>query len=115
MFIKKSGGKIFGATLTSAERKAMNIEIEKQLAEYDRKHAIEIYAMLLWQLHEQLGFGKKRLERFFSNFVPAYEDLINRYEMDEESEVVWLFTYKLKELDVDVEELYENMIKELHT
>ena len=31
MRIKKSGGKIFGADLTAAERKAMDKEIQRQL------------------------------------------------------------------------------------
>ena len=33
MVVKKVGGKVYGAVLTAAEKKAMNIEIEKQLAE----------------------------------------------------------------------------------
>lgn len=37
MQIKKAGGKIFGASLTAAEQKAMNMEIQRQLVEYDRK------------------------------------------------------------------------------
>lgn len=31
MQIKKAGGKIFGASLTAAEQKAMNMEIQRQL------------------------------------------------------------------------------------
>lgn len=38
MVVKKAGGKIYGAVLTAAEKKAMNMEIERQLAEYTRKH-----------------------------------------------------------------------------
>ena len=57
MHIKKSGGKIFGADLTAAERKAMNMEIQRQLAEYTRKHRLELDAMILWVLHAQYGWG----------------------------------------------------------
>ncbi len=46
MIVKKSGGRIYGAQLTVAERKAMNIEIEKQLAEYTRKHQAEFDALV---------------------------------------------------------------------
>ena len=56
MVVKKAGGKIYGAVLTSAEKKAMNMEIERQLAEYTRKHEVELNAMILYVLHEQLGF-----------------------------------------------------------
>lgn len=59
MRVKKAGGKVFGADLTAAERKAMNLEIQRQLAEYDRKHANELD--------------------------------------------IWLCTYKLKEIGVDIE------------
>ena len=31
MVVKKAGGKIYGAVLTAAEKKAMNMEIERQL------------------------------------------------------------------------------------
>ena len=51
MRVKKVGGKVYGADFTAAERKAMNLEIERQLAEYSRKHANEIDAIILWQLH----------------------------------------------------------------
>ena len=112
MLIKKSGGRIFGAQLTAAEKKAMDIEIQKGLAEYDEKHAMEIDAMILWQLHEQLGFGKKRLERFYKKWVPAYRGLIKRYEMEEEADAIWLFTHKLKDLDVDIEALSKASVKE---
>ena len=36
MRIKKSGGKISGAELTSAEKKAMDVEIRRELDEYNR-------------------------------------------------------------------------------
>ena len=37
MIIKKSGKNIFGAELTVAERKAMDIEIQKEIAEFNQK------------------------------------------------------------------------------
>lgn len=52
MYMKKAGGKVYGAHLTAAEKKAMDIEIRRQLAEYDLKHANELDAMILWHLHE---------------------------------------------------------------
>lgn len=102
MQVKKSGGKVYGANLTTAERKAMDIEIQKQLAEYTRKHELEIDALILWQLHEQLGFGPKRLRRFYDNFVPAIEEVAGRYEV-EDSDRVWMCTHKLKEYGIDIE------------
>lgn len=104
MQIKKSGGKIFGAIFTASEQKAIDMEIQRQLADYDKKHADELDSMILWQLHEQLGFGPKRLKRFYKNFAPAVEELRKRYEI-EDSDQVWLCTRKLKEYGIDLEKL----------
>lgn len=68
MHIKKAGGKVYGAVLTAAEKKAMDIEIQKELAEYDRKHIAEIDATILWVLHEQFGFGAQRLRTYYDAF-----------------------------------------------
>ena len=100
MQIKKAGGKIFGASLTAAEQKAMNMEIQRQLVEYDRKNELELDAIILWELHTQLGLGPKRLKKFFDGFSDALNALVNRYEMDI-SDDVWLCTHKLKEIGVD--------------
>ena len=103
MRIKKAAGKIFGADLTAAERKAMNLEIERQLAEYTRAHGLEIDAIILWVLHAQLGCGPKRLRRFYDRFNEERDALLKRYEMDEDDEV-WLCTFLLKKLGVDIEQ-----------
>lgn len=103
MKIKKSGGRVYGADLTVAEKSAMQMEIQRQLAEYDRKHAIEIDAMILWVLHAQLGWGEKRLKRFYDSFSDEIDALIERYQMDKD-DGVWLCTYKLKERGIDLEQ-----------
>lgn len=54
MKVKKAGKRVFGAVMSAAEKKAMNMEIQRQLAEYDRKHIREIDALVLWELREQL-------------------------------------------------------------
>ena len=89
MKIKKAGKRVFGAVMSAAEKKAM--EIQRQLAEYDRKHIREIDALVLWELREQLGFGNKRLKKFYDNFSRGVEALIRRC------------TYKLKEIGCDLE------------
>lgn len=59
MRIKKAGGKVFGAVLTAAEKKAMNMEINRQIVEADRRYADDIDAMVLYTLHVHLGFGRE--------------------------------------------------------
>lgn len=102
MLVKKVGGKVYGASLTAAEKKAMDIEIKKQLAEDDRKHLTEIDAMILWQLHEQFGFGPKRLKQFYDAFAKSMDELVKRHEMDDDDQI-WLCTYMIKKYGVDIE------------
>ena len=103
MQVKKIKGKIYGANFTATERKAMEIEINRQLAEISRKHELEVDAMVLWELHEQFRFGKKRLKRFFDNFSVSMNELIVRYE-DNDDDRSKLCMHKLKEIGVDIEE-----------
>lgn len=100
MMVLKSGKHIIGAKLTVAEKKAMDMEIKRQLREYDEKHAIELEALFLWVLHKEFGFGEKRLRRLHDNFAPAIEELLARYEMDDD---VWLCTKMLKDDGIDIE------------
>lgn len=81
----------------------MNQEIRNQLAEYDRKNELEIDAMVLWVLHEEFGFGPKRLRQFYDAFSSTMDILVERYVMDN-SDQPWLCTYKLKEIGIDLEE-----------
>lgn len=60
---------------------AMNKEIRRQVAEHDRNNEINIDALMLWQLHTQLGFGRKRLKRFYDNFEQEFKDMCDRYEV----------------------------------
>lgn len=87
MRIKKAGGKVFGAVLTAAEKKAMDMEINRQIVEADRRYADDIDAMVLYTLHVHLGFGKKRL--------------IQYYQMPDD--YTWLCKEMLKRIGVDVE------------
>lgn len=47
MMVLKSGGRVVGGKLTNAEKKALDIELRKQLAEYTRKYEIEILSLVL--------------------------------------------------------------------
>ena len=104
MKLKKSGGKVFGADLTSAEKKAMEMEIRRQLVDYNRQNMNEIDALILWHLHIEYGFGKKRLLRFYESFNKRVEEMMNYYMMDS-SKAPWMYTEKLKEYGIDIKEL----------
>lgn len=102
MFVLKAKGKVYGAKLTAAEKQAMDIEIRKQIAEFDKQHRIEIEAAVMFVLAEKFGFGKKRLKEFYGSFDSIMKSLINRYEMDISDEG-WLCIEKLKNKGIDVE------------
>lgn len=108
MIIKKSNGRVYGASLTAAEKKAMDLEIQRQFAEYLSKSENEISAIILWELHEQFGFGQKRLKNFYIHFGKSVKELITRYEL-ENSDDIWLCTRKLKEIGVDLDEWKKHM------
>ena len=103
MFVKKSGKKVFGANLTSAESKALDIEIKKRIAEFNKKNINEMDAVILWTLHDKFGFGKRRLRKFYDAFFVSIHELCSRYEMDENDQI-WLCTQKLKDYGVDIQE-----------
>ena len=69
---------------------AMDVVLHKEFARINKKNAIEIDAIFLWELHQQLGFGPKRLKDFFMGFHPAYQSLIHKYEYDTEEDGIWL-------------------------
>lgn len=96
MFFKKSKGKIFGVEFNRSEQKAMEKEFAKEFAEFDKAHAKEIDSLVLHVLRQEFGFGPKRMKRFYMAFMPAMQELLKRYEM-EDGEQVWLCTHMVEE------------------
>ena len=104
MTIVKHDGKVVGAKLTAAEKKAMDIEIKRELVKLNEQNMMELDAIILWVLHEELGFGHKRLRRFYECFNKSVNDLNARYEFAGTAEdKIWLCTHKLKEYGIDIE------------
>lgn len=106
MRIKKSMGKIYGAEFTKAEEKAFNMEVERQLAEWNMEHDKELTAMSLWILHEEFGFGPERLKKFFMNFYKDIYALNARYLADEgenDLDSLYLCQMKIKEYGIDLD------------
>lgn len=106
MNVKKAKGKVYGGSLTASEKKAMEIEIKRQLAEYDRKHLMEMDALILWVLHNEFGFGEKRLKRFYDSFADLVDELVEHYAL-EDSDDIWICTHMLKRHGIDVEKWHK--------
>lgn len=57
--------------------------------------------MVLYTLHVHLGFGKKRLRKFYDAFSAEHDRLIQYYQMP--NDYTWLCKEMLKRIGVDVE------------
>ena len=92
---------------SKAEQKALDREINRQLAQNVEGLKNNIIALFLWQLHEQLGFGKNRLIQFYNGFKPAIEEMQQYYDMYTGEDTDYMCKRKLKDLGIDVEQLPE--------
>lgn len=101
MQVKKASGRAYGVNLSAAERKAMEKEIRRQLAVFNEKNCDELDAMILWYLHEEFGFGEKRLKKVYFGLADAVNGLVDRYQMDD-GDQAWLCTKKLKDYGIDI-------------
>ena len=107
MIVKKLNGKPYGVEFSSAERKAMNLEINRQLMERDEKYKEDIDAMVLYALMVHKGWKKKRLHNFWKAFIRIHKELREYYLMDEPGDNEWLAHRKLKQIGVDIHEWYK--------
>lgn len=103
MYVKKSGRTIVGAEFTAAERKAIDMESRRILAEHTRLHELEIEALVLRQLRRHTGWGETRLRRFYDGFADSLMTLIAAYEMPE-VDAPWLCMQELKQEGFDIEQ-----------
>lgn len=103
MRVKKAGKIILGADLTNDESIALNMEIQKRIAELDRNNTDEVDAIILWVLWDKFDFTPEQLRKFYEEFNPSLNALANRYEMTDKGDEIWLATYKLKDkLGIDI-------------
>lgn len=111
MYVNKHKGKIFGATFSKAEKKAMEIEINRQCAEAQMKLSLDLDSMVLYMLASEFGFGKKRLRRAYEALKQGHDDLLQHYQMDE-GDGPYLARYKLLQAGVDVEKWYKEIYED---
>lgn len=65
-----------------------------------------VEAIILWQLHEQYGFGKKRIQQFLAETAPMITGMLDEYSWNSDEDAIWLCEYKLKtELGIDLSKL----------
>ena len=95
--------------LTSAQRKARDREIRLQIAESVKRFSVAVEATMLWQLHEQEGYGVVRLDRFLEGFKPALDELKAFYELGDVDEMNYACIQNLKAIGFDISKLGSSM------
>ena len=89
--------------LSAKQNEILNKYLEEQIEETKYEFLIAVDATILYSLHKNFGFGKKRLSQFFKSFIDDYNNLVDNYEIEGN----WVAAYKLKdELGVDIDELH---------
>lgn len=109
MRVRSYKGKMFGAELTANERKAMDMEINRQLVERDKAYAADIDALILYTLMSKYGWKKKRLKAFWKAFITEHQALREFYLMDEPGDNEWLAHKKLQQIGVDIHQWYKDI------
>ena len=105
MVIKKSGKTIFGAQFNAAEQKAIDMELNRQMAEHLRKTNVELESIVVKRLRDYVGFDEKQLREFFDMCDDDINRMIQYYELDDH-DMAWLCTRQLKAEGIDVEQWY---------
>ena len=96
----------FVTRLSNKERKEIEREIRRKTATNVKNLSLNLQAIVLWNIHEQLGFGQKRLLEFQKTFLPLIKELQDFYMAEDSEETQFILLYKLKnEVGVDVREL----------
>lgn len=103
MYVKKYKGKVYGAEFTADEQKAIDIEVSKQLVEATDRLMNDLDAMVLYTLMVSEGWKRKKLRSFWEAVHKERDNLVKHYECTND-DYVWLARYKLKEIDVNVDE-----------
>lgn len=93
--------------MTAAQKKATEDYCVKWLRdEAMPKVTKNVEAIILWQLHEVFGFGKKRLMRFLDQTSPLINGILEDYNWSKDEDAIWYCEYKLRtELGIDLDKI----------
>lgn len=86
------------------QQRSFKREVNRQLSEQTKAHESDVDAILMWFLHEEYGWGPKRLNDFIERFNARLKELVSWYDLDDDDQL-WLIKYKLKEMGVEFEKM----------
>jgi hypothetical protein len=102
MRVRKLSGRVVGGDLTASERRALDIEMRRTFADYDRKNTTEIDAIVLLLVHRHFDVDAETLKEVYNSFTSEMEALAERYELGDVDNP-WLCTLLLKDMGVDID------------
>lgn len=91
--------------LSCAQKAEIADEAQRQINKIMPMVVSNVEAIILWQLHEQCGFGKKRLMKFFNATAPMISGMLDFYGFKTDEDAIWLCKHHLKEIGIDVDSL----------
>jgi hypothetical protein len=100
-------GRVYGAYLTAAEQRAMDMEINRQIVVKDEQYEMDLDALILYALMRHKGLKKKRLHNFWKDFIIIHKELRDYYQMNRPGDVEWFAHRELKAIGVDIHQWYE--------
>ena len=89
--------------LTAKMRKAVDEEAQSAIDRLMPQVVKNVEAVILWQLHVQCGFGKKRLMKFFAETSGLIENMLSEYSYDTDEDAIWLCKRGLREIGIDLD------------
>lgn len=84
------------------EEKLMNDAIREQILEMETQFSDDHDAAMLWAIHLETGYGKKRLKRVHKRFYKLHKQLIEHYESSKMDDIGFVCRNNLLTIGVDV-------------
>lgn len=88
--------------ISKTQEKELERLIKKQISESMERFRKNIDAIVLWELHEQFGFGVKRLRMFQERFDASVKELQKHYELNDFDDQEYICSEKLKQIGYDI-------------
>lgn len=84
--------------------------VQDAVIDTNNRYAIDFDSVILWTLHNEFGFGKDRLYKFYHSVKTMVDDLNGYYEMPKENG--WICRNKLFDMGIDLEKWQEELLNE---
>ena len=77
-------------------------EVNKELSRATDRFYYDEVTIILWVLHQQFGFGKDRLKKFYVNYNEENQKLRDHYSASDK-DLHYITSHLLKQIGVDID------------